>query len=121
VAEAIREKIFRLTNQEIPYACAVRVEELTERERPEVLYIKATIFVEQDSQKGIVIGKQGAMLKRIGSTTREDLERFFGIKTYLGPAGGGAQELEKRRGGAAGVRLPPHVLSMTLSRTRLWW
>lgn len=83
VAEAIREKIFRLTNQEIPYACAVRVEELTERERPECLYIKATIFVEQESQKGILIGRQGAMLKRIGSVTREDLERFFGIKTYL--------------------------------------
>ena len=83
VAEAIREKIFRLTHQEIPYACAVRVEELTERERPECLYIRARIFVEQESQKGILIGRQGAMLKRIGSAAREDLERFFGIKTFL--------------------------------------
>jgi GTP-binding protein Era len=83
VAETIREKIFRLTHQEIPYACAVRVEELTERERPECLYIKAMIFVEQESQKGILIGRQGAMLKRIGSAAREDLERFFGIKTFL--------------------------------------
>ena len=82
-AEIVREKIFRLTHQEIPYACAVRVEELGERERPECLYIRATIFVEQDSQKGIMIGKGGAMLKRIGSAAREDLERFFGLKTYL--------------------------------------
>ena len=83
VAEIIREKIFRLTHQEIPYACAVRVEELSERERPECLYIRAAIFVEQESQKGIVIGQGGTMLKRIGTSAREDLERFFGIKTYL--------------------------------------
>lgn len=83
VAEVIREKIFRLTHQEIPYACAVRVEELTEREKPECVYIRAQIFVEQDSQKGIVIGRQGSMLKKIGSAAREELERFFGIKTYL--------------------------------------
>lgn len=83
VAEVIREKIFRLTHQEIPYACAVRVEELTERDRPECVYIRAQIFVEQDSQKGIVIGRQGSMLKKIGSAAREELERFFGIKTYL--------------------------------------
>lgn len=83
VAEGIREKIFRLTHQEIPYACAVRVEEISERERPECLYIRGTIFVEQDSQKGILIGKGGSMLKRIGSAAREDLERFFGLKTYL--------------------------------------
>ncbi len=83
VAEAIREKIFRLTDQEVPYACAVRVEELTERPRPACLYIRATIFVEHDSQKGIVIGKGGAMLKRVGASARQDLERFFGIKVYL--------------------------------------
>jgi GTPase len=83
VAEIIREKIFRLTHQEIPYACAVRVTELTERQRPECLYIRASIFVEHDSQKGIIIGKGGVMLKRIGAMAREDLERFFGIKVYL--------------------------------------
>jgi GTP-binding protein Era len=83
VAEAIREKIFRLTHQEVPYACAVRVEELTERRRPECLYIRATIFVERASQRGIVIGKGGAMLKRIGAAARTDLERFFGINVYL--------------------------------------
>jgi GTP-binding protein Era len=83
VAEAIREKIFRLTHQEVPYACAVRVEELSERKRPECLYIRATIFVEHESQKGIVIGKGGAALRRIGTAAREDLERFFGIKVFL--------------------------------------
>jgi GTPase len=67
----------------VPYACAVRVEELTERPRPECLYIRATIFVEQDSQKGIVIGRNGAMLRSIGTAARRDLERFFGLKTYL--------------------------------------
>ena len=83
VAEVIREQIFHLTHQEIPYACAVRVSELIERKRPECLYIRARIFVEHDSQKGIVIGKGGAMLKRIGAAARENLERFFGIKVYL--------------------------------------
>jgi GTP-binding protein Era len=83
VAEIVREKIFRLTREEIPYACAVRVEELTEREGRNLVYIRATIFVERDSQQRILIGKGGAMLKRIGSSAREELERFFGIQTYL--------------------------------------
>ena len=81
VAEAIREKIFHLTHQEIPYACAIRVRELADR--PECLYVRASIFVEHESQKGIVIGKGAGMLKRIGALAREDLERFFGIKAYL--------------------------------------
>ena len=67
----------------MPYACAVRVAEITERKRPECLYIRASIFVEHDSQKGILIGKGGASLKRIGTASREDLERFFGIKVFL--------------------------------------
>jgi GTP-binding protein Era len=83
VAETIREKIFRLTHQEVPYACAVRVEDIAERKRPECLYVRARIFVEHDSQKGILIGKSGATLKRIGTAAREDLERFFGIKVFL--------------------------------------
>lgn len=83
VAEVVREQIFHLTHQEVPYACAVRVNELVERRRPPCLYIRAHIFVEQDSQKGIVIGKGGAMLKRIGTSAREHLERFFGIRVYL--------------------------------------
>jgi GTPase len=83
VAEVIREKVFLLTHQEVPYATAVRVEELTERERPACLYIRASAFVEHDSQKGILIGRGGAMLKRIGTAARRDLEAFFGIKVFL--------------------------------------
>jgi GTP-binding protein Era len=83
VAEIIREQIFHLTREEVPYAAAVRVEELAERRRPECLYIRATIFVEQDSQRGILIGRQGAMLKRIGTDARRTLEAFFGIKVFL--------------------------------------
>jgi len=83
VAEMIREKIFLLTHEEVPYAVAVKVEELTERTAPEALYIRATIFVERDSQKGILIGQAGSMLKRIGTAARRELEAFFGIKVYL--------------------------------------
>jgi GTP-binding protein Era len=83
VAEVVREKIFHLTHQEVPYAAAVRVEELSERTAPPCLYIRATIFVEQESQKGILIGKGGTMLKRIGTAARRDLEAFFGIKVFL--------------------------------------
>ncbi len=83
VAEMIREKVFLLTHEEVPYAVAVTVEELTERTAPEALYIQATIFVERDSQKGILIGQAGSMLKRIGTAARRELEAFFGIKLYL--------------------------------------
>jgi len=84
VAEVVREKVFQFTHQEVPYAVAVRVEDLSERTRPERLDIRASIFVEQDSQKGILIGKGGAMLKRIGTEARLELERFFGIPVFLG-------------------------------------
>ena len=83
VAEVVREQVFHFIHQEVPYAVAVRVEELTERTKPEQLYIRAAIFVEQDSQKGILIGKGGGMLKRIGSEARRQLEAFFGIKVFL--------------------------------------
>ena len=83
VAEVVREKIFQFTHQEIPYACAVRVEELTERQGEARLYIRASIFVEQVSQRGILIGRGGAMLKKIGSAARRALEAFFGIPVYL--------------------------------------
>jgi GTPase len=83
VAEVVREQLFHFTHQEVPYATAVRVEELTEHARPERLYIRASIFVEQDSQKGIVIGKGGAMLKRIGTEARRRLEAFFGVPVFL--------------------------------------
>ena len=82
-AEVIREQIFHFTHQEVPYAAAVRVEELAERSSPDRLYIRALIFVEQDSQKGILIGKGGGMLKRIGTAARRQLEAFFGIAVFL--------------------------------------
>ena len=84
VAEVIREKVFLLTHDEVPYAVAVRVDEFTEQRRPERIDVRATVFVEHDSQKGIVIGRGGAMLKRIGTTARRDLEAFFGIHVFLG-------------------------------------
>jgi len=59
------------------------VEELEERAAPERLYIRAAIFVEHDSQKGILIGKGGAMLKRIGTAARRELEAFFGVPVFL--------------------------------------
>src|SRR5207237_10489536 len=83
VAEMIREKIFHLTRQEVPYAVAVRVEELTEREDPACLYIRATVFVEQESQKGILIGKGGAMLKKTATAPRGAFEAFLGMTVFL--------------------------------------
>jgi GTPase len=82
VAEIVREQIFTFTRQEVPYAAAVQVEELTDR-TPERLYVRAAVFVEQESQKGILIGRGGAMLKRIGSGARRQLERFFGVQVFL--------------------------------------
>ena len=84
VAELVREKIFHLTRDEVPYAVAVRVNEFTERARPERIDIRAIVFVEHDSQKGILIGRGGAMLKQIGMAARRDLEAFFGIQVFLG-------------------------------------
>jgi GTP-binding protein Era len=83
VAEVIREKLFLLTREEVPYASAVRVEQVEERANRDLLYIRARIFVEKESQKAILIGKGGAMLKRIGSAARHELESFFRIKVFL--------------------------------------
>lgn len=84
VAEVIREKVFLLTREEVPYAIAVRVEDVTERTEPPRLDIRATIFVERDSQKGILIGKGGGLLKQLGTAARRELETFFGIAVFLG-------------------------------------
>jgi GTPase len=84
VAEVVREKVFLLTRDEVPYAVAVRVDELVEIQAPPRLDIRATVFVERDSQKGILIGKGGGLLKRIGMAARRDLEAFFGIQVFLG-------------------------------------
>jgi GTP-binding protein Era len=83
VAETIREKLFLETQQEVPYACAVRVEELADRGPDGPLYVRAEIFVERPSQKAIVIGAGGATLKRIGQAARQELEAFFGVRLYL--------------------------------------
>ena len=82
VAEMIREKVFRLTHDEIPYSVAVQVESFKERPGG-LIAISAVIIVERDSQKGIVIGKRGEMLKRIGTAARLEIERFLAEKVYL--------------------------------------
>ncbi len=81
-AELIREAVFRVTYQEVPHATAVLVEDFQEREN-NVTYIAARIWVERESQKPILIGKDGRQLKRIGSAARQELERFIGGRVYL--------------------------------------
>ncbi len=80
--EIIREKIFHLTHQEIPYSCAVVVEEFKERDDG-MTFIRASINVEKESQKGIIIGKGGKRLKEIGGHARIDLEQLLGTRVYL--------------------------------------
>lgn len=83
VAEMIREKVFRLTGEEIPYATAVTVDVFKETRQGKMVRITATIHVERDSQKGMVIGRGGKKLKEIGQAAREDIEKLLGIKVYL--------------------------------------
>jgi GTP-binding protein Era len=82
-AEIIREKIILLTHQEIPYATAVVVDAFKDDEQKRLIRIQATIHVEKDSQKGILIGKKGARLKEIGTKARLDMEQFFNTRIYL--------------------------------------
>jgi len=82
-SEIVREKIFLSTREEIPYGAAVTIDEFTEKEAKQLVVIKATIHVERDSHKGIVIGKRGAMLKAIGTQARQDLEALLGCKIFL--------------------------------------
>jgi GTP-binding protein Era len=81
-AEMVREKILLFTREEIPYATAVRVDAW--EDKPRLTRIEASILVERDSQKGILIGKQGEMLRRIGTAARQELERFLGSRVFLG-------------------------------------
>jgi GTPase len=85
VAEIVREKIFHLTEQEIPYSCAVDVVKFdeSERETRDLVKIYADIVVERPSQKAIVIGKGGEMLKRIGSLARKEVQSLLGCRVYL--------------------------------------
>lgn len=81
VAEIIREKLFRLTDQEIPYVLTVSIDELKKTNR--CVKINATIWVEKEGQKAIVIGKQGSLLKKAGMDARRDMERLFENKVFL--------------------------------------
>ncbi|EOR23624.1 GTPase Era [Niallia alba] len=82
VSELIREKALHLTREEIPHSLAVVMEKM-ERKSNDVINVMATIIVERDSQKGIIIGKQGSMLKEIGKRARIDIENLLGNKVYL--------------------------------------
>lgn len=82
VAELIREQVLGCLYQEVPHAVAVMVEEFKER-RKDLLYISATVYVERDSQKGILIGKSGQMLRTIGAAARREIEQTFETKVYL--------------------------------------
>jgi len=81
-AEILREKLFQLLGEELPYRCEVTIESFKEEGR--LRRIEATIWVERESQKAIVIGGGGALLKRISTAARKDMERLFGGKVYLG-------------------------------------
>lgn len=86
IAEMIREKILRTLSDEIPHGTAVEIEQFYERDNSvgePILEVGATIYCEKDSHKGILIGKGGSMLKRIGSMARKDIEEFFGCRTSL--------------------------------------
>lgn len=82
-AEIIREKILRLMDKEVPHGIAVSIEKMRERDNQDILDIEAIIYCERESHKGMVIGKKGAMLKKISTYARQDLENFFGIKVNL--------------------------------------
>lgn len=81
VTEIIREKILLNYDKEVPYSAEVIVEKFEEKENS--IHIMAVIYVERDSQKGILIGKGGSMLKRVGTEARKDIETFFGKRVYL--------------------------------------
>lgn len=82
ITELIREKVLRHTREEIPHSVAVNLD-IMEKRSEELLYIGATIYTERDSQKGILIGKKGEMLKRIGSGARKDIEKLTGNRVFL--------------------------------------
>ncbi len=83
VAQFVREKVYELTYKEIPYSVAVDTKSIVEREEEELVEVYADIFVVRDSQKGILIGEDGDMIKRIGERAREDIQELLGCKVYL--------------------------------------
>ena len=82
-AELVREKVFRLTGQEVPHAVAVTIDRFKEKKDASIVHIHATIHVERDSQKGIIIGKGGTKLKSIGAAARKSIEELLGTKVFL--------------------------------------
>ena len=82
-AEMIREKILRLMDKEIPHGIAVSIEKMSERKDKPILDVDAVIYCERETHKGMVIGKNGAMLKKISTFARQDLEAFFDVKVNL--------------------------------------
>ena len=83
VAEIVREKLFYFTREEIPYSVACVVDKFDETQRERIIRIYVTIYVEKTSQKGILIGAGGSMLKKIGTSARMDMEKLLGTKVYL--------------------------------------
>jgi len=83
VSELIREKALHLTREEVPHSIAVLIDKMDNKQNQDVIHVMATIIVERDSQKGIVIGKQGKMLKEIGQRARIDIENLLGSKVFL--------------------------------------
>jgi GTP-binding protein Era len=83
VGELIREKVLELTREEVPHSVAVVVEEMKKREGKDLVDVYATIFTERPSQKGILIGKGGRMLKEVGRRAREEIERLLGTRIFL--------------------------------------
>jgi GTP-binding protein Era len=83
ITELIREKALHLTREEIPHSLAVVLDKMERREGKDIIDVMATVIVERDSQKGIIIGKQGSMLKEIGKRARADIENLLGSKVYL--------------------------------------
>ncbi|MFS0871694.1 GTPase Era [Paenibacillus xylanilyticus] len=81
-AELIREKILQMTREEVPHSIAVTIEDMKVQDNG-VVYISAVIFVERDSQKGIIIGKQGALLKEVGKRARTDIQNLLGSKIFM--------------------------------------
>ncbi|QGH34964.1 GTPase Era [Gracilibacillus salitolerans] len=83
IGELIREKVLQLTREEVPHSVAVIIDGIDNRGEDEKVLVQASIVVERKSQKGIIIGKQGKMLKEIGKRARQDIERLLGSKVYL--------------------------------------
>lgn len=83
IAELIREKILQITRDEVPHSIAVEIEQIKPRENSDTVYVGAVIYTERDSQKKIIIGKQGSVLKEVGKLARADIEVLLGSKIFL--------------------------------------